>query len=953
MKPKAGSLLRQGLRAKFTLLFVVLSSLMVAQDVPPGVPNIVTFGAGSYIIPMDNDKQALNGEPFNLSAYGLIYYLLDNGIELDWVITSGKSKDAIDFSCNASRVFPTTLGAANLDFRASAFIIDVSQVVIEGDCTGNSDVSQVNQLIEDFGSDVAVYTNTQAMNLDVRYHLTNAPVIGFLDDGGFTSTGTAVLDYAEVPYSTLTYSQFQSNNGCYTTIIQPHLSASNSDVTYTNIISNFVNNGGNFFAQCSAIEAYEETALFLTTQGATYYSQNILNGPLTYINNDMPIMQFHGETQGFGVGSNSHFALVDAFQSFAYGGVYGTNEDNTTSYLVAAGDLNGAAIGGNIFYLAGHNYTPQTQIQSGGGGGGGNTYFSDVIESYNMNRVMLNAMFVPATWATICTSPDQCICPGESANIGCDFDLNIGYTWSPAADLTCADCPNPIASPTTTTVYTATSDNGCSSVQVTVFVDCPFSNTITATSSPVCEGNCSYIYLTADAPGTMTFVTINNLQYAWADSILLCAPQSTVFDVVAVNDLGTTFTTTNNFVVLDAPDLTSNDLTLCFGEAGVFTASGADSYAWTELGVNTANANIVADSSYTYEVIGTNANGCADTTYSDLVVIPIESIIETSQIDLCVYDVCTILEASGIQQLNWYDSYGSYLSSAFTLEVCPQQSTFYVATTTDIGCYLPDTVFVNVVPIPDVDAGDDIEICPGIDVTLTATGAFSYVWTTENGTVLEGNSPTTSFLSSQTLFIEGFTAEGCSWNDTIQVTVFPEPVAYFTASADTSISIGTNVDFTDMSTGATCWSWDFGLYSIPSVETQNASVSYPEAGTFEVELTVCNEYGCYDTYALYVDVDHEFAYYVPNTFSPNGDGTNDVFFVDGIGIDTARFDLKIFDRWGEMIYEMTSPDEVWMGNHLKGGEYYVQDGVYNWILLLRDEATMVEYEAFGHVLIMR
>jgi hypothetical protein len=54
-----------------------------------------------------------------------------------------------------------------------------------------------------------------------------------------------------------------------------------------------------------------------------------------------------------------------------------------------------------------------------------------------------------------------------------------------------------------------------------------------------------------------------------------------------------------------------------------------------------------------------------------------------------------------------------------------------------------------------------------------------------------------------------------------------------------------------------------------------------------------------------------------------------------------------------MIYEMTSPDEVWMGNHLKGGEYYVQDGVYNWILLLRDEATMVEYEAFGHVLIMR
>lgn len=953
MKPNTGFSILLGLRTKLTFLFISLSSLVVAQDVPPGVPNVVTFDAGSYIIPMDNDKQALNGEPFNLSAYGLIYYLLDNGVELDWVITSGKSKDAIDFSCNASRVFPSTMGAANLDFRASAFIIDVSQVVIEGDCTGNADVSQVNQLIEDFGSDVAVYTNTLAINLDVRYHLTNAPVIGFLDDGGFTSTGTAVLAYAEVPYSTITYSQFETNNGCYTTIIQPHLSASNSDAAYTNIISSFVNNGGNFFAQCSAVEAYEETALFLTTQGANYYSQNILNGPLSYINNDMPAMQFQGETQGFGVGSNSHFALVDAFQPFAYGGVFGTNEDNSTSYLVAAGDLNGAAIGGNIFYLAGHNYTPQTQIQSGAGGGGGNTYFSDVIESYNMNRVMLNAMFVPATWATICTAPDQCICSGESASIGCDFDLNIGYTWSPATDLSCSDCPNPVASPISTTVFTATSDNGCSSVEVTVFVDCPFTNTITATSSPVCEGNCGYIYLTADAPGTMTFVTINNLQYAWADSILLCAPQTTDFDVVAVNDLGTTFTTTNTFEVLDSPELTSNDLTLCFDEAGVFSASGADSYEWTDLGVNSANASIVADSSYTYQVIGTNANGCADTTYSELVVIPIESIIETSQIDLCVYDVCTILEGTGVNQLSWYSENGQFISNELSIEVCPTTSTYYIATTSDPGCYWPDSVFVNVVPIPDVNAGDDIEICPGIETTLTATGAYSYVWTTENGDVLEGNNPTTSFYSNQTLFIEGFTAEGCSWNDTIQVSVYPQPEAYFEASTDSSTAIGSNVDFTDMSTGATCWSWDFGLYGIPSGETQNASVSYSEAGVFEVELTVCNDYGCYDTYSMLIDVDHEFAFYVPNTFSPNGDGTNDVFFVDGIGIDTDRFNLKIYDRWGELIYEMNSPEEVWTGNHLKGGEYYVQDGVYNWIMILRDEATAMEFEATGHVLIMR
>lgn len=954
MKPKQSLYRDVAIKGFFFLLSLCLASFGAkGQDTPPPGANLVAFGAGSYIIPMDNAKQALNGEPFNLSAYGLIYELLDNGIALDWAIRSGKQKDEVDFSVMSERVFPTTSAAGITDYISSAFIIDVSLVETQGNCTGTVDISQVDAIIQAFGSDVAVYRTLQDVVVDVRYHLTNAPLIGILDDGGFTETGADVLAYAEVPYNTISYSEFESNGACYTMIIQPHLSNQSSNTAYTTVISNFVNGGGNFFAQCTAIESYEEAALFLTTQGATYYSQNILNDPLSYINNDMPVMQFQGDVQGFGVGSNSHFQLVDTFQPYAYGGVFGTNEDGGTSYLVCAGDLNGAAIGGNIFYLAGHNYTPQTQIQSGGGGGGGNTYFSDVIESYNMNRVMLNSMFVPATWATICTAPDQCICPGESANIGCDFNLNVQYSWSPAASLDCSDCPNPSASPTTTTVYTATSDNGCSSVNVTVFVDCPFSNTITASTEPVCEGTCSYIAIETDFPGEPISVFFNNVQYAWNDTIEVCPSQSTLYNVEVINDLGTSFTTSVQLDILEMPELTANDLTLCYGESGVFTASGADSYLWSDVNISSANFPIVADSTFNYEVVGTMVNGCSDSTLATLTVIPIESIIETDQIDLCAYDACVEITATGVSQISWYDGYNQFISNEFSIVECPTASTFFVATTSDVGCYWPDTVVVNFVAIPDVEAGDDIAICPGIDVTLLAEGAAYYEWTTASGTVLEGNPPTVSFYNDETLIVEGLTAEGCSWTDTISVTVFPAPDALFEVDTLNGLNIDSEIYFNDLSSGATCWSWDFGYYGSPEITTPNATYAYPESGQFEVVLLVCNDYGCFDEYSMLIQINHEFAFYVPNTFSPNNDGLNDVFFVDGIGIDSIGFKLDIFNRWGELIYTLNAPNEVWMGNYRSDNGYYVEDGIYEWVLVLRDEETHLDYEASGHVLIIR
>lgn len=92
----------------------------------------------------------------------------------------------------------------------------------------------------------------------------------------------------------------------------------------------------------------------------------------------------------------------------------------------------------------------------------------------------------------------------------------------------------------------------------------------------------------------------------------------------------------------------------------------------------------------------------------------------------------------------------------------------------------------------------------------------------------------------------------------------------------------------------------------------------------------------------------EFNFYIPNAFTPDGDGINDVFGV--IGPVTDTYALQIFNRWGQMVYQSTNIEDRWTGNHL-GGAYYFPDGIY--IYHVKAIEGKLVYEDRGHVLIMR
>ena len=130
--------------------------------------------------------------------------------------------------------------------------------------------------------------------------------------------------------------------------------------------------------------------------------------------------------------------------------------------------------------------------------------------------------------------------------------------------------------------------------------------------------------------------------------------------------------------------------------------------------------------------------------------------------------------------------------------------------------------------------------------------------------------------------------------------------------------------------------------------------TFLEAGSYAVELTVYNEYGCWDKAVQLIVVDDQFDLYVPNTFTPDGDFINEVFLPQLLGKDLIQFyEFKVFDRWGIKVFETNDPDEPWLGDFRDNGSYYVQDDVYIWQIKARLFGTDESRYFYGHVTQLR
>jgi gliding motility-associated-like protein len=189
----------------------------------------------------------------------------------------------------------------------------------------------------------------------------------------------------------------------------------------------------------------------------------------------------------------------------------------------------------------------------------------------------------------------------------------------------------------------------------------------------------------------------------------------------------------------------------------------------------------------------------------------------------------------------------------------------------------------------------------------TSTTSVNYSWSGPN--IISGGTtanPLVGAAGDYTLTVTD-NASGCSTTSTVTVTQGSISAA-FTPDPSTGPTPLT-VNFMDQSTGATTYAWDFGDVANNTSTSANPTHVYT-TGTYTVVLTVSSGV-CTATATGVIVVEDGLSIEIPNVFTPNGDGANDVFSIKSTGV--KEISLQIFNRWGQKLHELTGPKASWDG----------------------------------------
>ncbi|WP_347840041.1 PKD domain-containing protein [uncultured Draconibacterium sp.] len=230
---------------------------------------------------------------------------------------------------------------------------------------------------------------------------------------------------------------------------------------------------------------------------------------------------------------------------------------------------------------------------------------------------------------------------------------------------------------------------------------------------------------------------------------------------------------------------------------------------------------------------------------------------------------------------------------------------------------------------------------------------LEFYWLTDSFPYPQGNSTVYFFPDSGRMdvsLIANSTETGCT--DTLTKTnwlwIHPKPKAAFEVDFPVALLEHADISFFNQSELANYFNWDFGDMSLSSEE--NPIHTYTELGEYNAQLIAESLYGCTDTAELLIKI-LPFSVFTPNAFRPDSEiAENRTFMPLGVGADESRFNLQIFDRWGQLIFESDSPDHPWDGTNKNGDPAPM--GNYIWMSNYFDIQGF-EHNQKGQVLLVR
>ncbi len=384
------------------------------------------------------------------------------------------------------------------------------------------------------------------------------------------------------------------------------------------------------------------------------------------------------------------------------------------------------------------------------------------------------------TAPSVVLGDDITICSGEEVILTAEGTGN--FLWS-----TGETTPTITVNPTTTTTYSVTASNSCATTatdDIVVNVN-PGVNLNAGTDVTICLGDS--ITLTASSDGDFLWSTGETTA-----SITVNPTETTTYTVTST--LGTCSLSDEVIVTVEStPTVTlGDDITICSGEEVVLTAQGTGNFLWS-TGETTPSITVIPDSTTTYSVTASSCN----TSVTDEIIVNVtpEIVLDAgNDVTICAGESVT-LTATGSGNFLW--STGETTPS---ITVSPTVITSYTVTSSIGNCSLSDEVIVSVDEAPSVSLGDDITICYGETITLTAEGTGDFLWNTGEITSSIIVSPTSTTTYSVTA------NSSCSTGVTDEITVNVTPEIVLDAGEDITICQGDSVTLTATGNGNFLWS---------------------------------------------------------------------------------------------------------------------------------------------------
>lgn len=489
--------------------------------------------------------------------------------------------------------------------------------------------------------------------------------------------------------------------------------------------------------------------------------------------------------------------------------------------------------------------------------------------------------------------------------------------------------------------------NGCQG-QHTVIITQPALLTVTTQVSAVtCNGNTDGVINVVASGGTGAYrYSLNNVN--WQTSAVFNVPAGVY--TVFVQDANSCTVSQNNITVTEPPALSGSisnisNATCDGGNNGsvTVTASGGTApYRYAFENGTLGNSPTLNNGPGTYNVIISDANNCTFTVTNVTIGLN-NKLVFTPMTDppaICEGGSTQLMMNSNASSYSWTTATGLSSNNIANPVASPVQTTIYTVQLTLGRCTATDDVMVTVNPAPIPDAGPDGDICYGQSYQLMGSGGVSYNWSP--ATYLVSPFADTTIVqrpaSTITYRLSVRDGNGCTSliTDAVTVKVTP-PLKVITTPADTVVPQGALIPLQAVTlsqqNNQPLPQSDLTYTWTPAAGLNNPGIAAPLATAGPVGsvntyvVTARSTGGCEGQATVTVRVYNGPELYIPNAFTPNGDGKNDRFFPFPVGIEKLNY-FRVMNRWGQVVFSTTTLHDGWDGR-FKGIEQH--SGAYIWM----------------------